>query len=199
MAHEHHHHHGELHYIGADVAPPTLETLRAARPELARNLELCARFADLTTEEKAELLVAQTQVEQSVSWVPGYHSPGDSCVSCGAGTVALFADRYEEGELPYAAFLGGLPVHPTEACLAKAPRGLAPNKLDQARRKVMKDLNRPSPGMSMFFRHDVLAHPPFGLEDWANSVAEQNDGKLDRATMRDMDRLLSWVHARLYH
>ena len=197
--HEHGHSHGDLKFIGVDVADATLETLRSDRPELARNLELSRRFSDLLTEEKAELLITQTQIEQSSSWVPGYHSEGDKCVSCGKPTVPLFGDRFETGELAYAAFLGGLPVHPTSACVEIAPRGLAPNKLDQARRGVMRDLTRPSPGMTQFFRHDVLSHPPFGLEHWADSVAEANPKGLDKQTMKDMDRLLQWVHARFFH
>jgi hypothetical protein len=53
--------------------------------------------------------------------------------------------------------------------------------------------------MAMFFRHDLLAHPAFGLEDWGNSVVEANPGGLDKGTLRDIDRLIRWVHARLFH
>jgi hypothetical protein len=93
-------------------------------------------------------------------------------------------------------------VHATPGCLggfAKARPDLSPRAVDKARRELTKDLARPSAGMSQFFRHDVLLHPPFALEDWANSVVEANPQGLDKPTMKDMDRLMQWMHKRLFH
>lgn len=203
MAHDHgEHDHGTLRFQGTDVSDGTLKELLALHPLLAANLALTRRFGELSDEEKQKLPGMQRQVETYPVWTPGFHAAGDRCATCGKETVPLFTDRYEAGALPHAAFLAGLPVHPTEACLsgfARAHPSTAPRAMDIARRKLVKDLDRPTPSMSQFFRHDVLAHPPFGLEDWANSVTEANPAGLDRQTMRDIERLMHWVHHRLFH
>lgn len=201
--HDHDQHdHGLIHYQGTDVDDAVLQELMGLHPSLAANLGLARRFGELTDEERPRLAETQREVEQYPLWMPGYHAPGDRCATCGGETTPLFTDRLQEGALPYAAFMGGLPVHATDACLggfdAKHPNR-APRAMDMARRGLMKDFDRPSPSISQFFRHDLFAHPPFGLEDWANSVAEANPKGLDRATMRDMERLLAWVHRRLFH
>ena len=202
--HDHDHDHGTLHYRGADVDDDGLARIRVTHPLLAEHLEAARSFPqEPTPEERAALAAGQDRAgEDEDAWTPGYHAEGDRCATCGEPTAALFADRFDEGALAYAAFRSGLPVHAQRACLdgfaAKRPN-LSPRALDQARRELTRDLARPSPTVAMFFRHDLLAHPPFGLEDWANSVAEANEGKLGRATMRDIERLLHWVHHRLFH
>lgn len=200
--HEHGHDHGVLHYKGVEVTEETLKELMALHPPLAANLGLARRLAELTDDERQRLPGIQREVETYPVWTPGYHAPGDRCATCGKETQPLFVDLFEEGTLPYGAFVATLPVHPTEACIggfARVRPDTSPRALDMARRTLVKDLDRPSPTMSQFFRHDLFAHPPFALEDWANSVAAANKDRLDRATVRDMERLLVWVHGRLYH
>lgn len=206
MAPGHHDHdahdHGTLRFQGTQVAEDVLKEMPALHPSLAANLALSRRYAELTDEEKQRLGGTQREVETYPLWTPGYHSAGDRCATCGRETTPLFTDRFEQGALSYGAFVSGLPVHLADACLtgfSKRRPSLAPRALDMARRELMKDLDRPTPGMSQFFRHDVLTHPPFGLEDWANSVAAANPKGLDKATLRDIERLLAWVHHRLFH
>lgn len=202
MAHEHGHDHGELHYEGAEVSDDALEAIRATHARLAEALSLTRRWRELDEAQRKAAVEAQSAVERVEAWMPGFHATGDRCAVCGAATSRLFADRFKEGELPYAAFVRGLPVHATPSCLeafGKTPRDLSMRGLDRARRELMRDLERPLPRLVQFFRHDVLAHPPFGLEDWGNSVADAQPGGLDRAAMRDIERLLRWVHARLFH
>lgn len=202
MAHEHDHDHGTLHFQGAEVAEETLKELLALHPALAANLAMARRFGELSEEEKQKLPGTQREVETYPLWTPGYHAPGDRCATCGRETTVLFTDRFQEGALPYGAFVATLPVHPTEACLSGFPKArpnLSPRAQDMARRELTKDMERPSPSMSQFFRHDVFAHPPFALEDWANSVAAANPKGLDRQTLKDMERLILWVHRRLFH
>lgn len=196
------HAHGALKLLKTDADDETIATLRVLHPALADNLLLSRRFPSLTDAEKEELAQLQVAVETHDAWSPGYHAPGDMCAGCGTPTRELFFDVFEQGALPYAAFWGDVPVHARKECLdklvASAPRR-APQALDKLRRQHAKDLDRPTAHMSQFFRHDVLRHPPFELEDWANSVAGANDGKLDRQTARDIERLLAWVHQKLYH
>lgn len=206
MAHEHHHghehDHGALHFVATDVTEDVLKEMMALHPPLAANLGLARRFGELSDDEKQRLPGTQREVETYPVWTPGYHAAGDRCATCGKETAPLFSDRFQEGSLPYAAFVAGLPVHATEACIggfARARPDVSPRAVDIARRTLMKDLDRPTPTMSQFFRHDLFAHPPFALEDWANSVAEANKGRLDRQTVRDMERLMVWVHGKLYH
>lgn len=198
---EHGHDHGALRYLGAQVSDETLARMKDAHPALAENLELTRRFAELTDEEKEKAVLSQRKVEGHAAWTPGYHSAGDRCAACGKSTIPLFSDRFEQGALAYGSFVANVPVHDEPACLAafaKAHPRLSPRDVDKLRREFTKDMNRPTASMSMFFRHDVLTHPPFGLEDWANSVVEANPG-LDKATMRDMERLMHWMHQRMFH
>lgn len=206
MAHEHddehEHSHGEIHFQGSDAADDTLATLREAHPTLAECLDLTRRWADLNEDERKQAVERQSAVERAEGWMPGFHADGDKCAACGKATAPVFSDRFEEGALGYAAFLHGLPVHATKECLegfVAKRRDLSPRGIDRARRELMRDLDRPSPRMSQFFRHDVLAQPPFGLEDWANSVAEAQGDALGRAAMKDIERLARWVHQRMFH
>ncbi|MEA3201563.1 MAG: hypothetical protein QOE90_2991 [Thermoplasmata archaeon] len=196
------HDHGTLRFQGAEASDATVEALRATNPALAECLALTRRWGELTEEEKKAAPEIQRKVEHFGEWTPGYHSTGDLCATCGKPVEPLFRDRFEQGAVAYAAFVSNLPVHATPGCLggfAKARPDLSPRAVDKARRELTKDLNRPSAGMSQFFRHDVLLHPPFALEDWANSVMEANPRGLDKPTMKDMDRLMQWMHKRLFH
>ncbi|GEM_PF-4565889 len=200
--HDHDHDHGTLHFLGAEVHDETLEMLRPLHPALAENLALTRAWATLSEEDRKRAPETQRKVEHFEGWTPGYHSPGDRCATCGGMVGPLYVDRFQEGTLAYAPFISNLPVHPTQACLdgfRKARPDLSPRAVDLARRQLTKDLARPSAGMSQFFRHDVLLHPPFGLEDWGNSVLEANPKGLDKPTLKDMQRLVEWVHARLFH
>lgn len=204
MAHEHDHDHshGEMHFLKSEVDDATLARLKELNPPLAESLEATRRYGELADEEKQAQPEKQRAVEAFLGWTPGFHAEGDKCAACGKPTSTLFVDRFQEGGLPFAAFLANLPVHATKECLEAFPQkrpDLSPRGVDRARRETMRDLNRPSAGMSQFFRHDVLKHPPFGLEDWANSVASANPNGLDRATMKDIERLLAWVHHRMFH
>lgn len=195
------HDHGTLTYLGSRVDHATLAALRELHADLAENLALTARFPELTPEEKEAAGATQRKVEGFATWMPGYHAEGDRCAGCGKATTPLFFDRFDQGELGYGAFVANVPVHPARACVAafaKAHPRVAPRDVDRLRRAHTRDMARPSASMSQFFRHDVLTHPPFALEDWAHSVAEANDG-LDKATLKDMERLLTWMHRRLFH
>jgi hypothetical protein len=196
------HDHGTLHFQGCEVTDGTLAQVKETHATLAGVLETARRWSALTDDEKKELAIAQVIVEKSEGWAPGYHSAGDKCATCGLATLPLFTDRFEGGELTYGAFLRGLPVHATKECLdgfaGKRP-GTSPRDLDKARRELMQDLERPSPKMTQFFRHDLFAHPAFGLEDWANSVAEAQQEGLGRGAMKDIERLVRYVHPRLFH
>lgn len=201
-ADEHDHSHGEIHFQGTDVTDGTLAQIKAVHEPLAECLDLTQRWSQLSDDEKKAAPEKQRAVELFPRWTPGYHADGDRCATCGLPTLALYTDRFQEGELAYGAFHHGLPVHATPACLdgfAAAQKDLSPRGVDKARRGLMRDLDRPTPAITQFFRHDVLAHPPFGLEDWANSVAAANPKGLDRQTMRDIERLAQYVHRRLYH
>lgn len=201
--HEHDEHdHGTLHLLGAEASDGTLAMLREMHPALADNLELTRGWASASEEDRKRAPEMQRKVEHFEGWTPGYHSAGDACATCGGAVGPLFVDRFQEGTLAYAPFISNLPVHPTKACLdgfRKARPDLSPRAVDLARRQLTKDLARPSAGMSQFFRHDVLMHPPFSLEDWADSVVQANPQGLDKPTMKDMERLLQWVHGRLFH
>lgn len=196
------HSHGALRFLKADADDETVASLRVLHPSLADNLLYARRFPSLNDDEKKALVETQRAVETHGDWTPGYHSDGDLCATCGTPTHVLWNDVFENGALPYAAFVQDVPVHAREACVrgfgAKLPKR-SPQALDKLRRETTKDRDRPTAHMTQFFRHDFLTHPPFELEDWANSVAEANGGRLDRATMRDMERLLHWAHHRLYH
>lgn len=200
--HEHDHSHGTLKFLKTDVDDATVASLRVFHPALADNLLYARRFAELGDEDKRLLLETQRAVEMHTEWTPGYHAAGDMCAGCRTPTTALFADVFENGAIEYAGFVDDVPVHARQECLdalvAKLPRR-SPQVMDKLRRESVRDRDRPPARMTQFFRHDVLAHPPFALEDWANSVAEANQGKLERSTMRDMERLLQYVHKRLYH
>lgn len=196
------HSHGEMHFQWSEVDDAVLVRLRELNPPLAESLEATRRWSELTDEERKAQPDKQREVEAFIGWTPGFHADGDKCAACGKPTSALFVDRYEEGALPFAAFLSNLPVHATKECLDAFPKArpdLSPRGVDRARRELTRDLNRPSAGMSQFFRHDVLLHPPFGLEDWGNSVAEANPAGLDKVTARDIQRLAHWVHHRMFH
>lgn len=201
--HEHDdHEHGQVHFLFTEVGDETLAQIRETHAPLADALDLARRFATLGDEEKKEAAAKQEVVERHEGWMPGYQAEGDRCATCGQPTIALFVDKLQEGELPYAAFQRGLPVHATRTCLdgfAQARPDASPRGLDKARRELMRDLERPSPRMSQFFRHDLLAHPPFTLDDWAESVATANEDGLGRSSQKDMERLLRWTHRRLFH
>lgn len=196
------HEHAPLRFLKADANDETLASLRVLHPALADNLLYARRFPDLTDEEKKALVETQRGVETHPAWTPGYHVDGDLCATCGTPTQALWSDVFDAGALAYGAFIDDVPVHARPECVggfaAKVPRR-SPQALDKLRRATTRDHSRPTARMTQFFRHDVFAHPPFELEDWANSVAEANQGRLDRGTMRDVERLLHWVHHRLYH
>lgn len=201
--HEHDDHgHGELHYLSTDVTDGAIAQVRETHAALAEVLDLSRRWTTLTDDEKKGVPEKQQAVEKAEGWMPGYHAEGDKCATCGMPTLPLFTDKFQEGELPYAAFLHGLPVHATKACLdgffAKV-RDVSPRGIDKARRGLMRDLERPTPKMSQFFRHDLFFHPPFNLEDWADSVAGANPQGLGRAPTKDIERLLRWVHQRMFH
>jgi hypothetical protein len=200
---EHEHHdHGTLRYEGADVDDATLALLLDLNPALAENLTLTRGWSALSEEDRKRAPETQRKVEHFEGWTPGYHSPGDRCATCGKAVEPLFTDRFEAGVIAYAPFISNLPVHARKECLdgfRKARPNLAPRAVDLARRELTKDLARPSAGMSQFFRHDVLLHPPFSLTDWADSVMEANPQGLDKPTMKDMERLLQWIHGRLFH
>lgn len=196
------HEHAPLRFLKADADDETVASLRVLHPSLADNLLYARRFPSLTEDERKALVETQRAVETHAGWTPGYHAEGDKCATCGVPTHAIWMDVFDAGSLPYAAFIDDVPVHAREDCVegfaAKLPRR-SPQALDKLRRESTRDRDRPSARMTQFFRHDVLAHPPFELEDWANSVAEANQGKLDKATMRDVERLLHWAHHRMYH
>jgi hypothetical protein len=196
------HDHGTLTYQGAEVTDATLAQMRELHPTLAENLDLTKRFADLTPEEKEKATLTQRKVEGFATWTPGYHSAGDRCAACGKLTEPLFSDRFAQGVLSYGAFVANVPVHPTRECIAAFARAnpiVSAQKVDRLRREFTKDTARPTASITQFFRHDVLTHPPFGLEDWANSVAAANEKGLDKGTMRDMERLMGFVHRKLFH
>lgn len=199
--HDHEHDHGALAFTRTEVSDDTLARLREQHADLAANLELTRRFADLSDEEKEQAILTQRKVEGHAAWTPGFHAPGDTCGACGKATIPLFTDTLEQGAIPYGAFVAGVPVHPEPACIAafaKAHPNPSPRDVDRLRRAHMKDLARPSPTVAMFLRHDLIAQPPFGIEDWANSVAEANPD-MGRATTRDIERLMQWVHRKLFH
>lgn len=196
------HEHGTLSYLGARIDDATLAQLREVHPDLAENLEATRRFADLAAEDREKAALSQRKVEGFHAWTPGYHAEGDRCGACGEPTAPLFFDRFERGELPYAAFVANVPVHPTRGCVAafaKAHPRLSAQQVDRLRREFTREAARPTAALTQFFRHDLLSHPPFALEDWANSVADANGGRLDKGTVRDIERLLHWVHPRLFH
>lgn len=196
------HDHGEIHYRGVEANAATIEALAPLHPRLAESLTLAARFRDLAPADKETLLAAHSDVETFPAWTPGFHARGDSCAGCGRPTSPLFQDVFDEGSLPYAAFVDDVPVHASPACIAAfrdANPRLAPQTLDKLRRKHAPEGARPSARLTQFFRGDLMRHPPFALEDWANSVADANAGKLDKHVMRDMERLLAWAHRALYH
>lgn len=199
--HAHDHEHGKVGFERTESEEAAVTAIEATHPALARNLRLARRFSELGADEKAALASSQREVETFPAWTPGYHSEGDSCAACGKATSPLFRDITTSGALAYAAFVDDVPVHPTRACLdafaAKFPKR-APMVLDKLRREHARDRTRPSARMSQFFRADLLERSPFGLEDWANSVAEANPA-LDKAARRDIERLLQFVHHRLFH
>lgn len=198
----HDHDHGNLNYGSAEVEDAVLERLKTTHPALAENLSLAKRYAELDDKERARLVETQDEMEKTAGWKPGYHAEGDKCGGCGKEVEPLFHDVFAEGgRLSYAPLLHEIPVHDDESCVTalqgKIPRP-APMILDRIRRATMAEGGRASAKMAMFLRHDIFAHPPFGLEDWANSVADANP-KMDRATRNDMERVLRWVHGRLFH
>lgn len=200
--HAHDHDHGELHFLHTEVSDGTLAQVRESHAPLADVLDLTRRWATLTDDEKKDAATKQELVEKHPGWMPGYHAEGDRCGTCRMPTLPLFTDKLQEGDLVYGAFLSGLPVHPTAACLDgfdAAQPDTSPRGLDQARRGLVREMERPSPRMAQFLRHDLLAHPPFGLEDWTNSVAAANPQGLSRTSRKDMERLVRYVHERLFH
>jgi hypothetical protein len=204
MADEEHedHDHEDLHFERADANDETLALLAETNPPLREVLALTRRWGEATPEERQAAPTMQRAAEHFPGWTAGYHSAGDLCASCGKPVTPLFTDVFHEGKLSYGAFISNLPVHATKECLAAFPKkrpDLSPRAVDKARRELTKEMNRPSAGMSQFFRHDVLLHPPFGLDDWANSVSEANPSGLDKGTMKDIERLLRHVHHKLFH
>jgi hypothetical protein len=195
------HDHEDVAFERCEVDEAVVGALDATHPPLARNLRLARRFAELSDDERTGLVASQREVEAFAAWCPGYHSEGDACAACGEPTAPLFRDVTSRGALAYAAFVDDVPVHPTRACLdgfAKKHPKRAPQLLDRLRREHARDLARPSARMSQFFRADLLERSPFGLEDWANSVAEANP-QMGKAGRRDVERLLQLVHRRLFH
>lgn len=197
------HDHGTLTFQGTDVPADLLAQIKETNASLAGLLEMTTRWSELTEAEKKEAALTQIIVEKSEGWTPGFFAEGDMCAACGKATAPIFTDRFESGKIVYGPFLRGLPVHPTKACLdgfSAKVKDVSPRGLDKARRALTRDLDRPSPKMTQFFRHDILAHPPFSLEDWANSVAEaQKEEGLGKGAMKDIERLLRWVHQRMFH
>ena len=196
------HEHDALRFLKSDADEVTLGTLRVLHPYLADNLLLARRFDALNAEEKGLLEESQRAVEEHAAWMPGYHAQGDRCATCETPVPPLFSDRFESGSLPYGAFVDDIPVHARKECIEgfaarTGPR--SPQARDRLRREFTLDRARPTARLTQFFRADALTRPPFGLEDWANSVAEANQGKLDKTTQRDIERLVRWVHKRLYH
>ena len=203
MAHDHEHHeHEDVHFLHTEVTDGALAQIRETHPDLADLLDITRRWGQTSDEEKKAAAEKQQTIEKADPWVPGFHAAGDKCASCGMATLPLFTDKYQEGELPFAAFRRGLPVHATRDCLGRydsVRKDQSPRGFDKARRETMRDLDRPSPRMSQFFRHDVLSQPPFGLEDWGNSVIEANPDGLDKKAMHDVERCARWVHQNLFH
>jgi hypothetical protein len=191
------HDHPQVRFVKTEVDPVTLGALRLLHPALADNLLLCQRFDALNEDEKRLLTESQAGVESFPAWTPGFHAAGDMCAACGTPVQPLFTDRFERGKLAYAAFVGDVPVHARKECIGSAPAPASPQARDQLRRRLTMDRARPSARMAQFFRADALAKPPFELEDWANGVAHAND--LDKATVREVERLLAWVHGKLFH
>ncbi len=200
MAHDHGHHHDDVAFDATEVADDTLRALDASHPALAEVLSLTRRWRDLSPTERADAVAKQAHLEDEGPWHVGFHAEGDRCAVCGETTRALFEDRLVGGaSVPFAAFAADLPVHPACAAgfAAKFPR-LAPAVIDRARRSLVADFDRPASRVASFFRHDLLQHGPFALEDWANSVAEAN-ATLTRAQARDIDKCLHWLHHRIHH
>ncbi|MFA5862064.1 MAG: hypothetical protein WDA16_10260 [Candidatus Thermoplasmatota archaeon] len=201
--HDEEHEHGTLHFERSEVAQPTLTVIAALHPALADVLILAQRFDKLTEAEKADLASKQEAVEACVTWTPGFWAAGDMCAVCESPAPAIFEDRLVEGTLAYGAFIDDVPVHLRKDCIAgfakKAPRR-APQTIDKLRRQYTRDRQaRPSARLTQFFRYDLLSRPPFSLEDWANSVADANAEKMGRSDARDIERLIQWVHKRLFH
>lgn len=203
-AHEHddEHEHEDVTFLTTDVTDGALAQIRGTHPALADLLDITRRWGQATDEEKKSAAEMQTKLETDGPWTPGYHAAGDRCAACGMPTLALYADKFQEGELPYAAFARGLPIHATRDCLDKLAtvrKDTSPRGLDKARRETMRDHERPTPRMTQFFRHDLLSQPPFALDDWANSVAEANPDGIDKQSFRDIEKLARWVHGKLFH
>lgn len=197
------HDHGKVTFAGSATSQPTLTALRALHPALADNLILAARYAELGDDERRLLLETQRAVEAFAGFALGYYAASDRCAGCAMPILdPLFVDRYDGAELPYGAFIDDVPLHARKECLdafvQKHPRR-PPQLLDKLRREHTLDRQRPSAHMALFFRADAMKHGAFGLEDWANSVAAANEGKLDKTTARDIERLLHWVHGKLFH
>lgn len=203
-AHEHgpDHEHEDLTFLMTEVTDGALAQIRETHAPLADLLDITRRWGQASDEEKKSAAELQQKIENEGPWTAGYHAAGDRCGACGMPTLALYADKFQEGELPYAAFLSSLPVHATKACLDKFPtarKDVSPRGLDKARRETMRDLERPSPRITQFFRHDLLSQPPFALDDWAESVIKANPDGIDRQALRDIEKLARWVHGRLFH
>lgn len=196
------HEHGTLHFERSEVAQPTLTMIAALHPALADDLILAQRFDKLNEKEKAELAAKQEAVESFVTWTPGFWAVGDRCAVCDSPTTPIFEDHFKEGKLAFGAFIDDVPVHLRNECIAgfatKVPRR-APQVIDKLRRQFTTDRARPSARLTQFFRHDLISQAPFSLEDWANSVAEANAETLGRSDARDIERLMNWVHKRLFH
>lgn len=203
-AHEHgeDHEHEDVTFLTTEITDSTLAQIRASHPALADLLDVTRRWGQATDDEKKSAAELQTRLETEGPWTAGYHAEGDRCAACAMPTLPLFADKFQEGELPYAAFVRALPVHATRECLDRLPvvrKDLSPRGLDKARRETMRDLERPSPRMTQFFRHDLLSQPPFALDDWAESILKANPDGVDKQSFRDIEKLARWVHGRLFH
>ena len=200
--HDHDHEHEDVTFLTTEITDGSLAQIRATHPALADLLDITRRWGQATDEEKKSAAEMQTKLETEGAWTAGYHAAGDKCGACGMPTLALFADKFQEGELPYAAFARGLPVHAKKECLDQLPvvrKDQSPRGLDKARRETMRDLERPSARMTQFFRHDLLSQPPFALDDWAESVVKANPDGIDKHAYRDIEKLARWIHGKLFH
>lgn len=197
--HDHEHDHG-VAFERTDVTDETLKMLDAAHPVLSEILSLTRKYADLTDAEREDLARLHAQMEDEGPFLVGFHDEADRCAVCEEPVPALFVDRAGGGEIPFGPFASDLPAH--VACMGRFPEKfprMSPRVLDQARRKLMTDLDRPTAKLACFFRHDLLKHREFSLTDWGGAVFEANEGAMSRQLAKDVEKCVSWVHHRLHH
>jgi len=213
MAHGHHEHHAHDHdhedhehadlvFERVEAEDADVETLKPLQPHLAVTLMLGRRAKELNEEEK-KAFIENAEKALEGAFVAGFHAEGDTCAACGEPTRALFKDVFEGGaSLEYAVFASELPVHPTCAAdlVAEHPK-LAKRDHDRLRREHLGEMGaRPSPEMATFFRRDLVAHPSLDVHAWVESVWRENREVSDnpRAFSRDLQRLLDYVHDRVF-